>query len=935
MSPLNARETPQRPDQHFAPATSTDSSPTTGEWANAPRRGADSRVFGAAGRDPDCLHQWFETQAALKPSAVALVFEHERLTYAELNRRANRLAHRLRAAGVARETLVGIFLDRSVHMIVAMLAVLKAGGAYVPLDPVYPVERLAFMLADTKAGIILTQTALLERWEGLRAGADLSARVLCVDAAAETDLGKEENPVAEVQAANLAYIIYTSGSTGQPKGVAVEHRNSVALVTWASHVYSERELDGVLAGISISFDPSILDIFMPLCLGGKVILAANTLALPRLAAAAEVRLLFSVPSVIRELIRMGGIPASLETINMGGEHLPASLVQELYALPHLKRVYDLYGPTETTTCSTYALRTPEAPANIGRPINGTQVYVLDSQLRPVPTGETGELFIGGHGVVRGYLNNPAINRQRFIVSPFAADKTARLYRTGDLGRYRPDGTLEFAGRNDRQVKIRGFRVELGEVESALLRHERVGEALVVAHEDKAGKRGLVAYVVPRALASQAHADLPTAESPPLGPQLRLHLRERLPDHMVPGAFMVVDRFALTPTGKIDHAVLPAPEYLRLGAGEFVGPRDATESLLCEIWGELLKTKEIGVNEDFFQIGGDSLLGAVMFTEVEKRTGVRLPIESVLRNATVERLATYIAAARQLRQGGEWSPWVEIQPLGNRPRLFLVHGVGGGMMWGYANLARHLGDNQPIYAFRARPATPLTITEMAESYVRDLRAFQPEGPYLLGGYCFGGNIAYEMARMLMDQGQRVDLLVLFNSSPPNSSYDCTTITPLFVGRFILNLTHWLIGFVKWGRVKQLRFLRWKFQMLQRRLGKLLTRGGSADGFDVETQVDLSTVPIEDHALWSAHVRANGQHCAGVYHGNVTLLRTLGHPFDCNYDPLCGWADYAKGGITVKVLPGLHESLLEEPQVRLAAKELKAQLDQLNAEAASLS
>jgi len=220
-------------------------------------------------------------------------------------------------------------------------------------------------------------------------------------------------------------------------------------------------------------------------------------------------------------------------------------------------------------------------------------------------------------------------------------------------------------------------------------------------------------------------------------------------------------------------------------------------------------------------------------------------------------------------------------------------------------------------------------------VRDLRAFQPEGPYLLGGYCFGGNIAYEMSRMLMEQGQQVDLLVLFNSSPPNCSYDCMTLTPLFVGRFILNLTHWFIGFVKWSRVKQLRFLRWKLQMLQRRVGKRLGRGHSADGFDVETQVDLSTVPSGDHGLWAAHVRANGLHQASIYHGKVTLLRTLGHPFDCNYDPLCGWADFAKGGITVKVLPGLHESLLEEPQVRLAAKELKTLLDQINAEANPLS
>ena len=933
MKPLNEIKPPQLPD-HRALPTASEKLKQLQMVAVSGQIGS-GLLKGSADCGPECLHQWFEAQVELKPTEVALVVDKERITYWELNRRANQVAHRLIAAGVTHETLVGVFVDRSVHMIVAMLGVLKAGGAYVPLDPVYPYERLAFMLADTQSSMILTQSSLLERWDAIRSGTTLAPQVFCVDTPDVDAVVNAVNPGLGVRESNLAYIIYTSGSTGKPKGVAVEHRNSVALVKWASQVYSAQELDGVLAGISISFDPSILDIFMPLCLGGKVILAANTLELPRLDAADEVRLLFSVPSVVRELLRMGGIPTSVETINMGGEHLPSSLVQELYALPHMKRVYDLYGPTETTTCSTFALRSPGAPPTIGRPIHGTQVYVLDSQLRPVPPGETGELFIGGHGVVRGYLNNPAINQQRFIPSPFSVDRTSRLYRTGDLGRYRPDGNLEFVGRNDRQVKIRGFRVELGEVESALLTHNEVREALVISHDDHTGKRALVAYVVPHAKAGKPQRDSQVAIPPRLGAQLRLHLKERLPDHMVPGAFMVVDRFALTPTGKIDHFALPSPQHLRSGEGEFVGPRDSTESLLCQIWSELLKINGIGIKEDFFQIGGDSLMGAVMFTEVEKRTGVRLPIEAILRYATVERLATYIEAARQLRQPDEWSPWVKIQPQGDRRPLFLVHGVGGGMMWGYANLSRHLGDNQPIYAFRARPVSSLTINEMAELYMRDLRAFQPEGPYLLGGYCFGGNIAYEMARMLVDQGQRVDLLVLFNSSPPNCSYDCTTLTPLFVGRFLLNLTHWFIGFLQWSRAKQLRFLRWKFQMLQRRVGKMLGHRRPADGFDVETQVDLSTVPREDHGLWTAHVKANGLHHASVYHGKITLLRTLGHPFDCNYDPLCGWADYAKGGIAVKVLPGLHEGLLEEPQVRLAAKELKALLDEINAEANPLS
>ena len=347
MITSNARKAPTPPDQRAIP-NALDKTRAVHPVATKVLGQGDSPVESAL-RRPECLHQWFEAQVELKPLEVAVVFEKERITYQTLNRRANHVAHRLMASGMVNETLVGIFMDRSVNMIVAMLGVLKAGGAYVPLDPLYPLERLAFMLADTQVGLILAQTSLLDRLESIRAGAKLVPQVYCVDAADAAGAVDELNPDQGVGAANLAYIIYTSGSTGKPKGVAVEHRNSVALVAWASQVYSEQELDGVLAGISISFDPSILDIFMPLCLGGKVILAANTLALPRLEAAEEVRLLFSVPSVVRELLRMGGIPSSVETINMGGEHLPASLVQDLYALPHLKRVYDLYGPTETTT----------------------------------------------------------------------------------------------------------------------------------------------------------------------------------------------------------------------------------------------------------------------------------------------------------------------------------------------------------------------------------------------------------------------------------------------------------------------------------------------------------------------------------------------------------------------------------------------------------
>src|SRR5580704_2524795 len=386
-----------------------------------------------------CLHELFEGQVKAKPNAEALVVDAGRFTYRELNFRANRVAHHLRSLGVGPETLVGIFLERSADMVIAMLGVLKAGGAYVPLDPAYPPDRLAFMLEDAQVHTVLTQSSLEATLHGFELAAGQAApHIVCLDLDRRIDLASAENPSPTAQVHNLAYVIYTSGSTGRPKGVALEHRNAVAFVDWAGQVYSARELEGVLAGTSISFDPSILDLFLPLSLGGKVILASNALALPGLAAATEVRLINTVPSVVRELLRIGGIPASVETINLGGEPLSIQLVQQLYALPHIKRIYDLYGPTETTTNSTFALRTPAGPATIGCPIANTQVYLLDERLRPVPVGATGELFIGGKGVARGYLNRPEITAEKFINLPVAAGRKARLYRTGDLCRYRPD-----------------------------------------------------------------------------------------------------------------------------------------------------------------------------------------------------------------------------------------------------------------------------------------------------------------------------------------------------------------------------------------------------------------------------------------------------------------------------------------------------------------
>jgi amino acid adenylation domain-containing protein len=869
-----------------------------------------------------CLHELFEAQAESKPDADALLAGEQHLTYRELNQAANRVAHRLRSAGIRQESIVGIFFERSADMVIAILGVLKAGAAYLPLDPAYPRERLAFLLNDAQAQVILTQSSLAGRLRSLERTAPRVRSAICIDTDRDLVFCGSENPNWSAQPHDLAYIIHTSGSTGQPKGVAVEHRNAVALVQWADQVYSPRELSGVLAGVSICFDPSILDLFVPLCLGGKVIMAANTLALAELPAAEQVRLINSVPSVVRELLRSGGIPTSLETINLGGEPLSAQLVDQLYALPHVKRVYDLYGPTETATCSAFSLRLPGGPVTIGRPIAQTQIYILDEEFRPVPVGATGEMFIGGAGVTRGYLNHPDATAEKFVHLSMASGKPARAYRTGDLGRCRPDGGLEFVGRLDHQIKIRGFRVEPGEIESLLLTHPSVAEALVAGHEDAPGERRLVAYIVPRAM--------PAAVDQSIVPSLRSLLQDRLPDYMLPTSFVLLDRFELTPNGKIDRAALPAPARTRAAAGAYLAPKTPTEEMLCVIWADLLGLSQVGIDDDFFDLGGDSLLCVAMFAEVEERIGLKLPVEAMQQLRSIRPFGAFLDGKRAPRSPAADSPWVEVQPRGSRPPLFLVHGVGGGMLWGYANLARHLGTDQPVYMFKACPLDRLrefdTIEKLAAYYVRKLREFQPQGPYALGGYCFGGNVAYEMARQLEQLGQRVSLLALMNSMPPRCSYRHLRRPLVSLWKFVRNLGYWSYGFLQWNLAKQWKFIRWKSIAAKKRMGRWLGPApATSSARAAEEQLDLAAVPVEQRGLWEAHVRALDRHQTGPYGGKVMLLRTRGSPVNRSYEDHCGWSDFALGGVAVRIVPGLHESLLEEPYVKMVGRELKACLD----------
>ncbi|HEY0607596.1 MAG TPA: amino acid adenylation domain-containing protein, partial [Herpetosiphonaceae bacterium] len=611
-----------------------------------------------------CLHELFAEQAKQTPDAIALTAFGDgssasaQLTYAELDRRADAIARYLRTIGVGPDVPVGLYMERTEALVAAILGVLKAGGCYVPLDPAYPTERLQFVLEDTRMPVLLTQESLISTWPDLLAqpaSTDSQPQVIYLDR--DSDLiaqAAADLPDSGVVADNLAYVIYTSGSTGRPKGVAISHRSATALLAWAETVFSADELSGVLAATSICFDLSIFELFTPLTSGGSVILVDNILRLSALPASANITLINTVPSALTELLRIGALPASAETINLAGEPLTLRLAQQIYREPTVKRLYNLYGPSEDTTYSTGALiERGDGEPTIGRPIANTQAYVLDSRMQPVPIGVVGELYLGGDGLARGYLNRPDLTASRFVPDAFGQSPGQRLYRTGDLVRFLPDGNIAFLGRIDHQVKLRGFRIELGEIEAVLAQHPMVQDCTVIVHSDEQSHTLLVAYVVenqePRTKNQEDSTDpgfrTPVGH-PVLGSELRQYVGSRLPEYMVPSMFVVLDALPLTPSGKLDRRALPLPDRSRRDLdGEVVLPRTPLEATLASIWAELLGIEQIGIHDNFFALGGHSLLVTQMVARLRETLELELPVHSLFETPTIASLARQIETLR--------------------------------------------------------------------------------------------------------------------------------------------------------------------------------------------------------------------------------------------------------------------------------------------------
>ncbi len=565
------------------------------------------------------LHELFEAQATRTPEAPALIWGGERVSYRDLDRQAGRLAGRLRRLGVGPETLVGILSRRTPAMVAGLLATLKAGGAYLPLDPAYPRERLAFLRVDSGAPVVLAEEGLTGLLQG-HGGA-------VIDLGDALD-GGEEVSDRLVHPDQAAYAIYTSGSTGRPKGVVIRHAGAVARIAWAVSAYGPERLARTLAATSICFDLSVFEIFAPLAAGGAVVLADDALALPELPAAAEVTLVNTVPSAMAELVRSGQVPAGVRTVNLAGEPLRRELADRIHSLPGVEELWDLYGPSEDTTYSTGALveRSSGAEPSIGLPLPNSRAYVLDSGLGPAPVGVPGELWLGGDGLARGYLGRPDLTADRFRPDPFGG-RGSRLYRTGDLARRRTSGELDFLGRIDHQVKVRGFRIELGEIEAALLRCPEVAEAVVVAREDAPGERSLVAYVVA------------TTSDPAV---LRAELGRTLPSYMLPSDWVVLPELPRTPNGKVDRKALPAPHGpASRTSRERIAPRSATEELLAGIWAGVLRHEGFGIHDDFFAVGGHSLLAVQVVSQLRERLGVEMPVRALFEMPTVAELATLV------------------------------------------------------------------------------------------------------------------------------------------------------------------------------------------------------------------------------------------------------------------------------------------------------
>ena len=863
-----------------------------------------------------CIHQLFEEQVTRTPDEVAVVFGERQLTYRELNQRANQLAHYLQKLGVKPETLVGICLERSHLMVIGLLGILKSGSTYVPLDPNYPAHRLALMVEDSQLSILLTEkesAQIIPNYSGIEINLDTDWSTGESNppfippnrgdrGGFKITLESSENLRIQITSQNLAYIIYTSGSTGKPKGVQINHQGVVNFLTSMAREPGIASDDVLLAVTSISFDIAVLELFLPLTVGAKVIIASqsdtnNVIQLLKLISQAGVTMMQATPVTWKML--QAGKWEQIQPLKMlcGGEAMSEELAA--WMLQQCSSLWNVYGPTEATIWATlHQVRPHQKPIPIGHPLANTRIKILDTCGQLVPIGVSGEIHIGGVQLARGYLNRPQLTREKFISIPPAplvkggagsgGIKGDSLYKTGDLGRYLSDGSIECLGRLDNQVKIRGFRIELGEIEGNLMLHPEINNCVVTAREDITGDKRLVACMVP------------CGESTPKNEDLRSFLRQKLPGYMIPSHFVFLEQFPLTPNGKIDRQALPAPDLQQLTPVErFVPPRNQTEQHLSNIWSRLLNLEPISIDDNFFDLGGHSLLAIKLFAAIEEQWGQKLPLNTLFDTPTIRQLGKLLNKSEVSNADTPWDSLVLLRSGVKKEAFFLVHDADGDTML-YLNLARHLHPERSVYGLRpyGKEGFPIlhhTIKQMVNHYIERILSIQPQGPYHLGGLCDGGIYAYEIAQQLQARGHRVGLVALLDAS----DYEA----------------------VRRKNSENVRYIsdRPKYELYSR----LLARGGKLPNL----LKDRISVRMMLRLTREGYVPQKFQGKLHLFRATATEYPIDETPLYAKIDdPLFGWQQRATEGVVVYDIADTHSGILREPSVKLLASYIETALAQ---------
>ncbi|TDO24047.1 non-ribosomal peptide synthetase [Pedobacter duraquae] len=704
-------------------------------------------------------------QYKLNPDRIAIIFKDEHINYGALNRKINQLAALFKQGGYGKGDVIAVSVDRSIQMVITFIAIMKAGAAYLPLDPGYPKKRLEYMLVDAQAKLLITD----EKYQ--KSLNFPGAEILIDDIFSLLDDYPAAGSTEEPSDTDLAYILYTSGSTGLPKGVMIEHRSLRNLLTSMQEFPGITKEDRLLALTTVSFDISVLELFLPLTVGATLVLADSATAKDGTAILKAIErnginFIQATPSSYKLMLMAGWETKYDMKVLCCGEQLPKELAEKI--LPRCTALFNMYGPTETTIYSTGKQITSIEDITIGRPIRNTNVVILNACQNPMPNGRTGEICIGGLGLAKGYFNNPGLTASKFISFPQNGDFEGRIYRTGDLGKILPNGEIQCFGRIDNQVKIRGYRIELGEIDYSLSHLEHIKEALASTWEGSNGDIRIIAYVSTDSIVDEKNLDSWIGA-------WKETLKTAIPGFMMPNDFMLIENFPLTANGKIDRKALPTPAIrLRRVAEDLELPQTELQVQLKQIWCTYLGLNNVGIHDDFFDIGGDSLSAVRVTVAIKNNTGKHLPLGALFKYKTIAELSSLMDNIKPFA----FDSLVPLKPGGSKNPLYIVHGVGA-TVFAFLDLANRLANDQPVYGLQSRGIDGheeplLTIEEMASAYIKEIIKQNPDGPYLLAGYSQGGLIAFEMARQMIKMGRIVQFLGLFDSYVPKGAISSSGI-----------------------------------------------------------------------------------------------------------------------------------------------------------------